>query len=102
MTLATHIIAGAAAAKAFSTNPVQAFFIGWISHYIMDAILHWDYLLASFESHPDAPLETRVHMNRLNRAFLTDVAKVLLDVALGFGVVFLLVGHVGQHQLTLI
>ncbi len=86
MTLATHIVVGAATARALATSPIQAFILGWISHYIMDSIIHWDYPLKTFEGNHNDPTATKIHFNR---DIFLDMAKVLLDVGLGFIIVLL-------------
>lgn len=42
MILATHAIAGAALGK-LSNNTGAAFFLGFLSHYVLDRIPHWQY-----------------------------------------------------------
>lgn len=85
MTLATHIVTGAAAARIFATHPAEAFVIGLASHYILDSIVHWDYPIKAYFSHKDSPAETKVH---LNKDIFIDVGKVLFDVSIGFVIVF--------------
>ena len=50
MTLATHIvIAGAIAKPLMALNPIFAFLAAIATHYLADAIPHWDYDLGSLE-----------------------------------------------------
>ncbi|MEK7390614.1 MAG: hypothetical protein AAB635_00575 [Patescibacteria group bacterium] len=101
MTLATHIVTGAAVAKIFTANPVQAFLVGCLSHYVLDSIIHWDYKLRAFSSESNSysmddsssiddsfSMEKKV---RFNKFLLGDIAKVLFDAFLGFLIVFLIV-----------
>ncbi len=99
MTLATHMVTGATAAAVFSSHPVEAFFIGWASHYVFDAIPHWDYSLASFSSDSEKPLDTKVTFNRF---LFLDIGKVLLDVLIGALVVYFLSVGVNTFTLTIL
>ena len=47
MTLATHAVVGAAAASLIPTHPFLGFIAGFVSHFAIDAIPHWEYSLAS-------------------------------------------------------
>lgn len=47
MTLSTHSVVGASIATIARTNPVLAFFLGFGSHFVLDAIPHWDYPLST-------------------------------------------------------
>jgi hypothetical protein len=80
MTLATHIVVGAAMARVFANNPAEAFVIGLASHYILDSIVHWDYPISSYSSEKHDPESTKVHFNK-NLFF--DIAKVSIDVLIG-------------------
>lgn len=87
MTLSTHIVVGATVAAVVTRDPVSAFFAGWISHYLLDAIPHWDYKIRSFEAKDETkPLDKKVE---LGRNFLADVGKVTTDALLGFLILFL-------------
>lgn len=48
MILATHAIAGAALGK-WSGNPWLGFGLGWLSHYVLDMIPHWQYDVKSYK-----------------------------------------------------
>lgn len=85
MTLATHIVVGAAVARVLASNPVEAFVIGLATHYLLDSIVHWDYPLSAYSSEKAMPEQTKVH---LNKYIFLDMGKVLLDVAIGFVIVF--------------
>lgn len=93
------MVVGAAAARMFSETPTQAFFIGWLSHYIMDAIAHWDYPLRSFSADEHSPLDAKVTFNKY---LFLDIGKVLLDVALGVIVIFLVAGTMSWENLLLL
>ncbi|HLP44191.1 MAG TPA: hypothetical protein VK145_02830 [Candidatus Nanoarchaeia archaeon] len=87
MTLATHMVVGAAAAKVLSSHPVEAFVIGWISHYILDSVVHWDYPLSITGGQEHAPLNIREASKKL---IAYDVGKVLIDVILGAIMIYVL------------
>ncbi len=81
MTLGTHAIVGATLG-AIAGNPAGAFVIGFLSHFLLDAIPHWDYKLGSFEEPAVgvSKLETKVHFNK---TFIKDLFKISLDVLIG-------------------
>lgn len=82
MILSTHIVVGAAAAKIFTNHPVEAFLVGFASHFVLDAIPHWDYPIDSFSAEHAGtdPLNKKI---RLNAVVLRDAWRVLIDVAVG-------------------
>jgi|SRR3989344_255543 len=93
MTLATHIIVGAAGARLFAANPIQGFIIGWLSHYLVDSIIHWDYSIGSIDpkvkgekSNRDALLKRKLHFRK---GIVVDIGKVIVDVCVGFLLAFL-------------
>ncbi|MDE1874615.1 MAG: hypothetical protein KGI79_01625 [Patescibacteria group bacterium] len=47
MTLTAHAITGAAIAAAIPDHPILGFCAGFVSHYVLDAIPHTDYPIAS-------------------------------------------------------
>ena len=47
MILSTHAIVGAALASFLPAHPIGAFVIGFGSHFVLDAIPHWDYSIKS-------------------------------------------------------
>lgn len=81
MILATHAIAGAAVGR-LTNNPLLAFIFGVISHFILDAIPHWQYKLNSKIESEDIMAEDMP----LNKKFVGDIAKIGVDF---FGGVFI-------------
>lgn len=82
MTQATHAVIGAAAASLFPEQPYLAFAAGFASHFVIDAIPHWDYdrqWLRSINYSYDK-LHTSV---RLDRSVGRDVAIVGVDAFIG-------------------
>ncbi len=87
MTLATHMIIAAAAAKPFAAfHPVISFAIAAASHFLADAIPHWDYRL---ESMADADDPEKQHLEFSKKKFARDLARLSADGFLGAGIVFL-------------
>lgn len=87
MTLATHAIVGAAVARLFPSQPLIAFCAAFASHFVLDAIPHWDYQLRSKVRDPNDPLKNDL---LINKAFFFDLVKIGVDCALGFGLSLLL------------
>ena len=79
MTLATHAITGAAIASFIPAHPVAAFAAGFASHFIIDAIPHYDYPIYSDSIHPKKSAQ-RI---QIDRAFLRDAFDFSLDAAAG-------------------
>ena len=80
MTLTTHYIVGVATARLFSFNPVVAFLAAFVSHFLIDAIPHWDYHLKSAKTNLENPLESDM---LINRDFIFDFGKIAFDAILG-------------------
>lgn len=82
MIRATHITTTAAiAALAHTTEPLGVLLIGIISHYILDAIPHWEYDLASLHNRRGNAKERRLTLDR--RATVLDMFRVTLDIFMG-------------------
>ncbi len=86
MTLTTHAVTGAAFAVLVPTHPVGAFALGFASHFLLDAIPHWDYPLASVEEDKENVLNNDI---KLNRDFLHDLVKIGADAVLGLALALL-------------
>ncbi len=78
MTLTTHAIVGAAAASLMPEHPVLGFCAGLASHYVIDAIPHWDYPIYSDSIDPD-----RGGAMRFNKALMRDMVDIGFDIAVG-------------------
>jgi hypothetical protein len=78
MILSTHAIVGAAIATFVPSHPAMAFFLGFASHFVLDAIPHWDYPIRSASVNPNigAPIS-------FDRALLRDVVTIGSDGLLG-------------------
>ena len=82
MVLATHAFAGGILAAAITANPAVAFGIGVISHFLLDAIPHWDYFdkLKSARVNNDNYLDNDMVVGKY---FLHDLSIIALDCLIG-------------------
>ena len=78
MTLTAHAIVGAAVASVMPMHPVLGICAAFGSHFLVDAIPHWDYPMRSPFVNPQfgAPM-------KLDRALLLDVISIGSDGLLG-------------------
>lgn len=86
MILTPHAVAGAAITSFFRLNPVTAFFAGFLSHFFLDAIPHWDYKLKSAEIDEAYPLNNNL---LIGRGFYFDLVKMGFDLSLGLALALL-------------
>lgn len=100
MTLATHLVVGAAGARLFAgagtPSLFTAFLIGWMSHYILDSITHWDYPLSAYSSSLENPLKTTLVRGKV---LFFDFAKVILDAGAGLILVYFFIRDPGAVAL---
>jgi hypothetical protein len=86
MTLATHIVIGAAVARPLMAfNPGFAFLAAFISHYLADAIPHWDYNLDSIA---DRDEDLKKHWVITRASLSRDITHAALDAFLGTAFIF--------------
>jgi len=78
MILTTHALAGAALANFFPSRPIEAFLAGFLSHFVLDALPHWDYKIRSDSIRPDVGARIK-----LDKDFLIDAAKIWTDISFG-------------------
>ncbi len=88
MILSTHAVVGAAIATLLPRDPVLVFAAGLASHFVIDAIPHWDYPLRGISLG-----RSRTGPLKLNRALFRDVSLIALDACAGLGLAVLLFGH---------
>ena len=96
MTLTTHAITGAALATLMPTYLILGFAVGFASHFLLDAIPHWDYSIASMESDERNPMNN--DMATKNKDFPKDLLKIGIDGILGLLLSFILLGMFHQHS----
>ncbi len=78
MILASHIIVSGILGSRTQSYFLAAI-IGLVSHYVLDAIPHWDYL-------PEFETEVRTKNNFIRtKKFWENICKVASDILLGFG-----------------
>ena len=89
MTLTAHAIVGASVASLMPSHPVLGFATGFASHFLLDAIPHWDYRLASVKEDSSNPMNNDIFFN-IN--FIFDLFKMSLDAILGIFIALFLFG----------
>jgi hypothetical protein len=80
MTLASHGVVGAGVAALFVHEPALGLTAAFVSHFLADAVPHWDYAIYSKESDENDPLETDMYFGR---AFALDMLRIGADFFLG-------------------
>ncbi|MFA6296985.1 MAG: hypothetical protein WC629_00270 [Candidatus Paceibacterota bacterium] len=90
MTLGTHAVVGASLATLLPSHPVLAFTAGFLSHFVLDSIPHWDYKLLSISKDENNKMNTDMV---LGSNFIIDIFRIGFDIYLGLSVAFLVVGN---------
>lgn len=98
MILTSHSIIGVAAASAFPSHPILAFTAALASHYIVDAIPHWDYHLLSSKKDLKNPLNNDITVGKY---FFPDLKKMSFDMLLGITLSFFVFYYIGFGVKTL-
>lgn len=88
MTLATHAITGAAIASLIPEHPVLGFCAGFASHFVLDAIPHWDYHIFSESVNPEVGGSFKI-----NKTLLIDALRIGTDAAVGIIIGLLIFGY---------
>ena len=88
MILSTHAVVGAAIATLLPRDPVLVFAAGVASHFVIDAIPHWDYPLRGISVG-----RSQVGAIRVNSALLRDACLVALDACAGLAMAIWLFAH---------
>ena len=78
MTLSTHSIIGAAIAVALPTHPVIGAVAAFASHFLLDALPHWDYKIFSASANPNKPTALK-----FDKLFALDLLRIGFDAVLG-------------------
>ena len=83
MIFSSHAIIGAAVAQMFPDRPILGFCAAFASHFVCDAIPHWEY-------HLRAGITDKInHLNddlKINKDFIFDFVRTGLDASLGAAV----------------
>ena len=80
MILSTHAIVGGAVASLFSSHPVLVAVAGFASHFVIDAIPHWDYPLQAISVKRGADDRRQLI---IDRRLLFDTTLISLDACAG-------------------
>ena len=81
MTLTTHIIVAAAVAKPLAAyNPAFAFLAAFASHYLSDALPHWDYMLSVFKNEED---KEKIKFQFTKSSIVANALPPAVDAAIG-------------------
>jgi hypothetical protein len=95
MTLTTHGVVGAALASTLAPHsPSAALLVAFGSHFLLDALPHWDYPLRSATKDPANELNNDLV---LGRAFLFDLVKIGLDFCLGLALGLVIAGSLTNY-----
>ena len=81
MILSVHAVIGVAAAQMFPENPILAFGAAFLSHFIADALPHWDYPLSSKKEDKNNVLNEDMVIGQ--KGFILDLVKIGLDAGAG-------------------
>jgi len=93
MTLTAHAIVGAGISSAFGLMPGGAFGAGFLSHFLLDRLPHWDYNLKSATIDEANPLNNNLP---ICREAIGDFAKIGFDFFLGLALALLFFSSNGQ------
>ena len=85
LTLTTHAIVGGAIASVMPSHPMLAVGLAFLSHFILDALPHWDYPIRSSSISPKiaAPM-------KYDKALLADALTIGSDASLGLAFALLI------------
>ena len=79
MTLTTHAVVGGAISAAFRLNPAASLLAGFMSHFLLDHIPHWDYISDKYLDETN-PLNDDIPINRES---VGEWVKIIFDIFLG-------------------
>ncbi|MBI4034181.1 MAG: hypothetical protein HY378_01375 [Candidatus Brennerbacteria bacterium] len=78
MILTTHAVTGAALATIFPNQPVVGFLAAFASHFVLDAIPHWDYPIATASLKPEVSGKLK-----FEKSLAVDAVRIGSDFFLG-------------------
>lgn len=84
MTLSVHSVVGAGLSVIARANPLTAFIVGFLSHFVLDAIPHWDYPLKSASGGRSASMYEDMI---IGKDFVFDLLKIVADALFGISLV---------------
>ena len=98
MTLTTHSIIAAAVTKPLARmHPAFILIAAVTSHYLSDAIPHWDYKIVSLENPED---KEKRHLTKDHNLISQDIRNFAIDGFVGAAIVLLVIRPVTQQQWT--
>lgn len=86
MTLTTHAVVGASIAALIPSQPALGFTLGFVSHFLLDAIPHWDYHLKAANENKENRLDSTLVFTKDT---IIDLVKIGTDGFLGLALPFL-------------
>lgn len=96
MILATHAIVGAAVGRFFPENPFLALITGFISHFLIDAIPHWQYPLKSIVKDKNNPKDLMREDMVVGEDFIGDLTLITIDLLSGLVLALYIFGTKGN------
>jgi len=95
MTLTTHAVIGSAIASIIPLHPVIGFCAGFLSHFLLDSIPHWDYPLRSESINP-----SKGGTLTFDKDVIIDLSRIGFDI--GLGIAFSIAFFISDTPLFLI
>ncbi len=86
MTLGTHAVVGGSLAAMVPAHPVAAFIVGFLSHFVLDSIPHYDYEILSIQKEEGNKLNTDMKLGKL---FIFDLLRIGADALIGLAILSL-------------
>ena len=96
LTLTTHAIVGAAIASVLPAYPSLAIAAAFASHFLLDAIPHWDYPIRSDSVNPNVAAAMKY-----DRALFGDLLRIGTDATLGIALALLFLARPSDFALLL-
>lgn len=89
MVLTAHTITGVALASMVPDKPLVGFAVGFLSHFVLDAMPHWDYTLKSLVEDRHNPMNKDMV---IGKEFFIDLLKISFDAIFGLLMSYLVFG----------
>lgn len=99
MVLTAHTITGVTIASLIPDKPLLGFVLGFMSHFLLDAIPHWDYSRRSLKEDKENPLNDDM---LIGKDFIIDLLKISFDGILGLLISYLIFGIYFKYSLLVI
>lgn len=99
MTLTTHTIVGSVVAAFFPTHPEIGFVAAFTSHFVLDAIPHWDYSLKASVIDENNPINSDI---ALDKRFAKDLINIGLDILIGLIASIYILMFIGKFSIPIL